>query len=1371
MPADPQAITARILSADGTVCGAGAAVGDVVLTCAHVVNVALGKEQLADARPTEAVKLDLPGSGGRRRCAADIVRWYPPLPPTAPRPTPALVDIAVLSVPNANAAQEGDKHLRIEDDLRGIEFQSFGFPAGYPNGQPASGHIVGRDTGGWWLVDNVANEYFLQLGFSGAPTIGRDGRMLGIVTLVDEGLQRAAIVPSALLLRAWPALARPYKGLMHYDEADARYFCGREAATGEIVERIGACPFVAVVGASGSGKSSVIRAGVLPRLRHSHVIAEMRPHRTPLDNLVTALARLYDPNAKTPAARTAARQTVQQELTHGADGLARLAGDIGGDRRLLLFVDQFEEVFSKDVDDEQRRPVLQCIAGARSPAHVLVGMRSDFMDAVNRVDRLNQAAKEGWVSVLPMTDEELRAAIAGPAEAVGLTVEPALIDAIRSDVRPAGSDGPVPGYLPLFSFALDLLWSRTPIPALDHAGYEAVHRLTGALASHAQATFEALAPEEREVARQLFERLVETRSEGADTRRILLRATILPAHQAVLEHFISARLLTTDRDAADRATVEIAHEALIEHWPKLKEWIEAERDFLRWRDRLAGRIAEWKSVGFDVGGLLSGALLDEARKWAADRCDALTEDEKHFIEASVTHRDAEAIWEKLTHDSGVDDALLDLMTASSAVKLAFASEINCSEHRAARFGDHHIRLVRALTGVNLALRDEVFETVIDKPKEILPAPSIAVARGLLAIGLGTARAASYAVHAIVNAHNLGHLEFIEKHHQVYKQGINYTLIEYLSNHVMREISLKSDPAHAEVLSCKLWAVIYMAKRCDIEINIDAIINEIIFWDNFHAIDKLSKIIEMSLPINLDSKGMRYVERSVFASFRPSNPPSIRHFCRKLLCFSQLMSQDQLARAAEMVLRTAATTTEPQVLQALGPGLAALATHFDQEKAACAGKIIVRIISGTTAIPTLDILCSGMSGILRGLKIDDVEEISMVIVASICEIGLSARYVSQARPLASVLISSLHFLEESHSERVANVILQRIREVQSRSAIQALTAGLGELTWKLDERSVRDIINKMLGIIEGSKNTEIIEEIGKIAPAFFDRLTDLELKSTVDRSLRILNTSVQNRHCSPLSLSIILDAFTNVLSRDQGLCAAAIVNNAIGERRNHFDHQALGIALAAFIPLLDGDEADHAIAFVIRVIGKIRAPTGRQSLGRNLIALAPRLNEEQATAMCESIIELINHSNDASVVYELALALSEFDILCNQNYSGRVVDTIMPTILCTKSAPEGQVLVRKLIALAPLFNNPDLVAMFVNALAWAFSAIDLNETMRINNERVDPSYIILDFFHERFPDELPPSPSFWTVIEFVADRFPEIDLSAPPQLVDLHASSA
>ncbi len=440
----------------------------------------------------------------------------------------------------------------------------------------------------------------------------------------------------------------PYKGLHSFQEADAADFFGRENLVNRLLERLretaAGARFLTIVGPSGSGKSSVVKAGLLPQLRDGALpnsnqwfIAQMVPGEHPLEELEIALLRI----AVNPPS------SLLEQLQQDRRGLLRAVRRILPDDQseLVLVIDQFEEVFTQVADVAVQTHFLESLYTAvtdpTSQIRILITLRADFYDRPLQFREFGELTRTRMESVLPLSAEELKESIVAPAERVGVTFEPALVDAIIHDV------GSQPGSLPLLQYALTELFDRQQGRRLTLATYNEIGGIAGALGRRAEELYQALSAESQAAARQLFLRLVTLGEGSEDTRRRARRSELITSLNtdtldAVLDAYGRARLLTFDRDPITRGpTVEIAHEALLRTWRRLRGWIEDSREEVRIQRNLSSAARDWVDANFDSSFLATGARLAQFEEWASTTSLFMNEDERKFLTRSIEEREAQ----------------------------------------------------------------------------------------------------------------------------------------------------------------------------------------------------------------------------------------------------------------------------------------------------------------------------------------------------------------------------------------------------------------------------------------------------------------------------------------------------------------------------------------------------------------------------------------------------------------------------------------------------------------------------------------------------------------------------------------------------------
>ena len=475
-------------------------------------------------------------------------------------------------------------------------------------------------------------------------------RELNLITSTPQGPAGDTQTTSIML----PEPQNPYKGLRAFQAADAPDFFGRERLVARLVERMNETDhlarFLAVVGPSGSGKSSLAKAGLMPALWRGALpgserwfVVEMVPGARPMDELEIALTRVAADQA----------DHLREQLDRDKHGLLRVAGLIlpADGSELALIIDQFEEVFTLVQNESERQQFLDLIRAAvtdpRSRVRVVVTLRADFYDRPLHYPAFGDLMRQRMETILPLSAAELEAAIVKPASRVGVQFEDGLVALITSEINYQ------PGALPLLQYALTELFERRDGRTLTLQAFEDIGRAVGALTQRADDLYREQDDAGQVTIRQMFLRLV-TLGEGTeDTRRRVpqseLRAIASDPDlmDEIIGTFAAYRLLSLDHDPVTRSpTVEVAHEALLREWERLRDWLHRSREDVRLQRQLSVSAAEWRDAQHEPSYLLRGARLAQFERWSADTDLALTPDERAFLDASVLAREQLAMVER-----------------------------------------------------------------------------------------------------------------------------------------------------------------------------------------------------------------------------------------------------------------------------------------------------------------------------------------------------------------------------------------------------------------------------------------------------------------------------------------------------------------------------------------------------------------------------------------------------------------------------------------------------------------------------------------------------------------------------------------------------
>jgi WD40 repeat protein/class 3 adenylate cyclase len=516
-------------------------------------------------------------------------------------------------------------------------------------------------------------------GFASQAAVGRSDLRSVEADLASSVVDLQLVRERARLYGAGPGRAAaepeesPYKGLAAFDVVDADRFFGRERLVAELIARLAGASLLGVVGPSGSGKSSAVRAGLVPALQagvlpgsEGWLAAVMRPGEHPLRELDRCL--------------WAALPKELLDRLSGHDKPLRAVRDVlGPDERLVLVVDQFEETFTLGADEAERGAFIAALTEAgrdkRGGVVVVLAVRADFYGRCAADPDLAELLGANHVLVGPMTADEYRRAIEQPALRVGVRFEPALVDELVGEVLGE------PGALPLLSTALLELWDRRDGRTIRTDAYQQTGGVRGAVASLAEDVYGGFDEEQQAIVRSVLLRLAGP-GEGAAVvrRRVPLAEFDAERNErvaGVLDVLTARRLLTVSE-----GSVEVAHEALLREWPRFQDWLEEDREGRRLHAHLMETAREWDERGRDPADLYRGARLSTALDWTTQHTLDLNETEREFVNASRSENERELTRQR-THNRRLRAALVGagilLVLALIAGALAFVARSNAQK--------------------------------------------------------------------------------------------------------------------------------------------------------------------------------------------------------------------------------------------------------------------------------------------------------------------------------------------------------------------------------------------------------------------------------------------------------------------------------------------------------------------------------------------------------------------------------------------------------------------------------------------------------------------------------------------------------------------
>lgn len=703
---------------------------DLVLTCAHVAARAWGADPGEPEGLGRTVRLDFPASAPLRFIDATVVRWLPR------RPAPGgAYDLAGLALEGKAPPGARPLPLVVEDAPWGRSCKAFGFPAGRPDGAYAAGELREVLANGWLLVKGGAEaREFTRPGYSGGPVV-TDAGVVGLLTEGDRDVRvrEAVMLPVRTILAAWPALHQvlsrsPYPGLAAFTATDAPFFHGRDAVAAELAAALAAPPHLVVLaGPSGSGKSSLLAAGVLPRLaagagaeERGWLTALWAPGKAPYATLARALLAARYPDADGPHTAVEAVR-LARDLDSGRVSLADFLVQGPADRWLIA-VDQPEELVldsnggtnngdAAALRSSPARRLFDALLEAQVDERlqgrlaVLIAVRTDDLDNLLRLPRL--AARGGGEVVRYLGGvEDLREVIEEPLRQAGFAgLEPGLTDRLLADVVD------VPNPLPLLQFTLAELWRNQHAGRLTHSAYDDLGGVRRAIANHAERMVAAFGEDDLVAARDVLLQLGRPGLGDVVARRAARFDELGERGKLLVPRLAAARLVVTDRDADGVERVEVAHEALFEHWPRLRAWWQESAGFRRWQESMRFALRAWREGGEDPSDLLHGPRLRSAEAHLRDRPAAFTAAELAYVMRSGEREleESEAASAALKRQLRLRRRLNLVLGLGLAVAIGLATVTVLQVSSMRRLRAEAERLLHSATQANAALGALTFE--------------------------------------------------------------------------------------------------------------------------------------------------------------------------------------------------------------------------------------------------------------------------------------------------------------------------------------------------------------------------------------------------------------------------------------------------------------------------------------------------------------------------------------------------------------------------------------------------------------------------------------------------------------------------------------
>jgi hypothetical protein len=433
----------------------------------------------------------------------------------------------------------------------------------------------------------------------------------------------------------------PYRGLEVFREQDEKYFFGRDNYTETLINFLDHKPLIAVVGPPGIGKSSLIYAGLIPHLcrQGNWGITCFRPGEHPIHSLSAAVVSLLKSHTSDKKRLLKIEKLAQKFLLRKLNlkDIFEAIFTRNPHARMLLFADQFEDIYILCREETERRRFIDelltsCANLKYSQFSVIITLRADFLGKALSYRPFADALQNADLKLGPMNRNELREIIEKPPTLLNVKIEDGLTDYILNEINEEAPS------LPLLAFALTKLWEKQTHGTLTHFAYNEIGGVENALASYADSVYEGLRPEEQARARNFFKQLIRPREAFETNWYMAASAKLEPDEQEVAKKLAESRLIAIRQNDTTGQIAEFAHECLITGWRRLREWLETDREFQTWRERLKTEIQRWEQNNYKSKYLLKDGPLTEAEDWMKKRRELMKAEEQEFVEAGVNIR-------------------------------------------------------------------------------------------------------------------------------------------------------------------------------------------------------------------------------------------------------------------------------------------------------------------------------------------------------------------------------------------------------------------------------------------------------------------------------------------------------------------------------------------------------------------------------------------------------------------------------------------------------------------------------------------------------------------------------------------------------------
>lgn len=1002
----------------------------------------------------------------------------------------------------------------------------------------------------------------------------------------------------------------PYRGLEPFREEDAAFFCGRDDAVRSLVEQVEAHSFVAVVGPSGSGKSSLVFAGLLPALRKQRQttmwdVVSFRPGASPLRSLATAFGSVPE-DAGPAVIDTYLEKEAAAYRASDADVLTRIVEDrlnAAPEKpdRLLIYVDQWEELYAMAPakEDQARHKqhagdvekfislLVKATSNRRSCVAVVLTVRADFYSPLIRNTLVSAFLPRQQVNIPPMEEDNVRSAIEKPAEKARLVfAPPKLVDQILNDV------GREEGRLPLLQFALKETWARRDGDRLTATAYMEVGGVAGAIEKAAESAYLALSPAERDAARRLFLRLVTTGEGQGDT---CARSAMPddPQQLDIIQLFSNARtrLLVTGYETLQgttgtdvRATVEVAHEALIRRWPTLRAWVEENRDRLRTRAAILGAKAEWEAAGRKEGFLLpSGVQLERGRGLLDKPGDVPVDDIREFVVLSIDK-------EQRRLDAERKAELADQKRIADAERQAReAAEESARVSEAAR---------KAAEAARRKLRNRLFQTTT--------AGCVALVAFLGAL---------YQWSRAENQRLLVAAQVRETQHQLDRinQGVAEAILNDLDLTLARPLSSRQRKA--------LWKL--------------ALANEavkLVFLSMLSASPEDMVRIARGFKAICGSLGPRRPSTDEAAKLLPTSIEAVKAMRLAAMARALKLAEERGEQGIAPSLQELSQVPDPTALEALADALAALGAKLNEAQAELVFTAVLQEFGQAPDRATLEAQARALESLASKLSREHALHTFTLLLAQMEQ--TTDRLAQEV--LAQALEALASQLREAEAEQAFDALMPRIHQAIDPFTLRSLVKALEALPIELTEAQARQASNPVLEKFDQGADPDVLGVSARVLSALTAKLAVAQAEEAAVPVLQKFGQTID-----PFTLQALAQALRALpmsLTDVQAQPVLAVVLHQLDRTADPEPLLALAQALRSLAAKLPETQARQALGPVLQKMGRATDPDVLRALAEALQSLRVKPTEEQAWQALAPLLHELRRANNPDALEILARAL-------------------------------------------------------------------------------------------------------------------------------------